>query len=172
MELKQMYCPFPGDANLIAACERVIKAHNSKHILDQFKKDVLTPGDKVLKNMSMFQQLYIVAHGAPGSGSVYSDSNVALSMADLAKQLKEQGLTSRIRKVKLYACQGGSNGQNATANQLKAAMLTQGFTSVSTYGYTMDLAQGALTDDGGKVAYPYADRDDDPVSAKSVRVKF
>ncbi len=172
MNLKQIYCPFPGDATLIQACERIVKAHNSKHTLDQFKGKVLTPGAKVLSSLSMFQQLYIVAHGSAGADNVYDDGGAALSVHALAQQLKDQGLTSRIRKVKLYACQGGSQGSASTAKKLKDAMRLAGFTNVDTYGYTMDLAQGALTDGGGKIAYPNADNDDDPRRAKSVRVKF
>ena len=172
MNLKQIYCPFPGDATLISACDQVVKGHNSKHTLDQFKKGVLTPGSKVLGGLSMFQQLYIVAHGAAGADNIYDDGGGALTVFELAKQLKEQGLTSRIRKVKLYACQGGSQGHASTAKKLKDAMRLAGFTNVDTYGYTMDLAQGALTDEGSKAAFPNAHNDDDARGAKSVRVRF
>jgi len=172
VSLKQMYCPFPNDATLIGAGERLIKGHNAHHTLDQFNKNVITPGTKSLKDVNMFQQLYIVAHGAAGADSIYDDAGAALNVTALAKQLKDQGLTNRIRKVKLYACQGGSSGSASTAKRLKDAMVLAGFNNVTAYGYTMDLAQGATTAEGGKIAYPYADRNDDAKRAKSVRVKF
>lgn len=169
MKLKVMYCPFP-DATLIGACERIAKSHNSTHTLDQFDKKVLTPGKDALKGVGMFQQVYIVAHGSAGQGSIYDDGGAPMTVGDLAKQMKAQGLTNSIRKVKLYCCNGGSNGHASTAKQLKAAMLLAGFNNVSTYGYTLQLDQGNLTDEGSKEAY--ADANAAGVSAKSVRVKF
>lgn len=175
MELKVAYCPFPGDAVLTQACAQIIKSHNSQHILDQFSRTVLTPGTDALEGVNMFQQLYIVAHGAPGQGSIYDDGGVPMTVTDLAKQLKAQKLTNSIRKVKLYCCNGGSQGLNSTASQLKAAMLLQGFNKVSVYGYTLLLAQGGLTDEGGKMSgdYDFGTRQWSNITrAKDVRVKY
>ena len=175
MNLKVMYCPFPNDKVLIGAGERIIRVHNSKHTLDQFRDKIVLSGPKALSDVMSIQQLYIVAHGSAGAGSIYDDSGKALSVLDLAQQLKDQGLTTSIKKVKLYCCQGGANGINSTAARLKEAMLLKSFNSVTTYGYTLYLAQGALTADGGKLAVDVDDatnRQFGHTSAKSVRQKF
>ena len=176
MNLKVMYCPFPTDNVLIGAAERIVRAHNSKHTLDQFRNKIVKSGAKSLSDVMSVQQLYIIAHGAAGSDSIYSDTGTAMSVTALAKQLKTEGLTASIHKVKLYCCEGGSNGTNSTAALLKNALRTEGFNSVSTYGYTLCLTQGALTDDGHKMAVE-ADSSGKAImstatGAKSVRQKF
>ncbi len=173
MELKIAYCPFPNDDKLIRAASRVVASHNSKHLLDQFKTRVLVPGNRALKHVGTFQQLYIIAHGSSGASGIYDDGGAALSVQDLAAQLSDQGLTKSIHKVKLFVCQGGASGSNSTAKQLKDEMRSVGFTKVSVYGYTLFLAQGALTDDGHKLAASTPSRSADLITgAKSVRVKF
>ena len=175
MNLKVMYCPFPGDAVLIAAGERIVRVHNSKHKLDQFRDGVTVPGTKALKNVNRFQQVYIVAHGSHGSADIFDDSGGTLSVGDLAQQLRDQGLTTSINKVKLFCCEGGLGGINSTARQLKDAMIAKGFNDVTTYGYTLLLAQGALTEDGAKMAgnYDFGSQSWSNIQgAKSVRQKF
>ena len=175
MNLKVMYCPFPNDAVLIAAGERIVRVHNSKHTLDQFRNKVSVSGPKALADVMGVQQLYIVAHGSAGSDKIFDDSGGSLTVTALAKQLKAEGLTTSVRKVKLYCCEGGSDGENSTAARLKDALIQEGFTSVTTYGYTMLLAQGALTDEGAKMAgnYDFGTKQwSDVQGAKSVRQKF
>lgn len=175
MHLKVMYCPFPGDAVLIGAGERIVRVHNSKHRLDQFREGVSVPGKKALKNVGRFQQLYIVAHGSSGAAAIYDDSGGALSVHDLAQQLRDDGLTTAIQKVKLFCCEGGLGGISSTAKQFKDAMIAKGFNNVTTYGYTLLLAQGALTEDGAKMAgsYDFGTKQWSNVQgAKSVRQKF
>lgn len=175
MNLKVMYCPFPNDHVLIGAGERIVRCHNSKHTLDQFRDKVVVSGPKALSNVMAMQQLYIVAHGSAGADSIFDDSGGALTVTDLAKQLKSQGLTTSIHKVKLFCCQGGSNGSASTAALLKTALKAEGFNSVSTYGYTLLLAQGALTEGGAKMAgdYDFGSQSWSNIQgAKSVRQKF
>lgn len=175
MEMKIAYCPFASDQVLKKACAEIIKSHNSEHKLDCFKREVITSGTKALSGVGMFQQLYIVAHGGAGSDSILDDNNVKMTVRELAMQLKLEGLTSRISKVKLYCCNGGSGGVNSTAAQLKVQMLLQGFTNVSVYGYELLLAQGGLADNGGKMAgnYDFSLKVwSDVQRAKDVRVKF
>lgn len=175
MHLKVMYCPFPGDNVLIAAGERIIRVHNSKHKLDRFRTGVVVPGNKALKNVMRFQQLYVVAHGSSGSDSIYDDSGGAMHVDELAGQLFGQGLTTSIQKVKLFCCEGGLGGIQSTAAQLKTAMVCKCFNDVTTYGYTLLLAQGALTDEGAKMAGDYdfgTGQWSNVRGAKSVRRKF
>lgn len=175
MNLKVMYCPFPNDTVLIEAAERIVRCHNSKHRLDQFRNNPVIAGTKGLSDVMSIQQVYIVAHGSAGANSIFDDSGGSLSVDDLAKQLKKDGLTTSVRKVKLYCCQGGSNGAASTAAQLKRALQGQGFDNVTTYGYTMLLAQGGLTDEGAKMAGDYdfgSQQWSNVTGAKSVRQKF
>jgi hypothetical protein len=146
------YCPFPYDDALIEAAEQVVRSHNSQHMLDQFRNGVVVPGDGALKDVYRFQQLYIIAHGSSGAGGIYDDDGDELSVDDLTQQLLDQRLTTAIAKVKLFVCQGGAAGSSSTARQLKAAMVSRGFNSVTVNGYMLFLSQGALTDDGHKLA--------------------
>jgi len=175
MNLKVMYCPFPNDRVLIEAGERIIASHNSKHRVDRFREYVVVPGDKALEDVYRFQQLYIVAHGSHGAATIFDDTGGPLHVMDLAKQLRDQKLTTAIRKVKLFCCQGGLGGINSTASQLKDAMRSSGFNSVLVYGYQLLLAQGALTDEGHKMAGDYDFGTKQWLNihgAKSVRVRF
>jgi hypothetical protein len=175
VNLKVMYCPFPNDKVLIGAGERIIRVHNSKHTLDQFRDRIVVSHPLALVDVMSIQQLYIVAHGSAGADSIYDDGGKALSVLKLAQQLKDEGLTTSIKKVKLYCCEGGSDGANSTAARLKQAMQLKSFNSVTTYGYTMLLAQGALTDDGAKMAgdYDFGSQSWSNIrGAKSVRQKF
>lgn len=171
MNLKVMYVPFPNDAVLISGAGAIVRAHNSKHRVDQFRDDVVVPGTKALSSVMRIQQLYIVTHGAHGSDAVFDDDENELKVTDLAQQLLDQKLTTSIGKVKLYCCNGGSGGVDSTAKQFKDAMRAKGFNNVSVYGYTFMLDQGGLFE-GHKWAYGGLEDDAPNASAKSVRVKF
>lgn len=173
MNLKVMYVPFPNDAALISGADSIVKAHNSVHKVDRFRDEVVVPGTKALSSVMRIQQLYIVAHGAHGSDSVYDNANTALSVADMAQQLLDQKLTTAIGKVKLFCCNGGAGGVSSTAKQFKDAMRTKGFNNVSVYGYTNMVDQGGLHE-GHKWAYSNVVNDAavNSTGAKDVRVKF
>jgi hypothetical protein len=98
-------------------------AHNSNHRLDQFHAQLLTPAS-YLGGIYRFQQLYIFAHGLPGADHVQDSSGVRMSVTELAKRLKEQGLTVSIRTIKLWVCSAGTGTTEAkpTAEQFKNAM--------------------------------------------------
>lgn len=177
MNLKVAYMPFPNDAAVQRIAESVINSHNANHRLDRFAPDIIFSGDKALKPVYRFQQLYIITHGSPGSDSIFPTSGAPMPVTDLAKQLRDEKLTVSINKVKLYACHGGLHGANSTASRLKDAMVAAGFTDVTVYGYTMFMT-GALVGShkrGEEDIYDSTGKNIIEVkhhAAKSVRTKF
>lgn len=180
MNLKVAYCPFPNDNSMIGNTQSVLDSHNSKHKVDRFEGTAVVSGPKALQHVSWFQQLYIVAHGDTGSDSITGDDGSSITMAALAKQLRDEKLTVAIRKVKLFVCEGGK-GDGSTASQLKQAMQKEGFTKVSVYGYSLCLAIGFMTDDGRHKLAADLEEDEDgdlvaiagtETGAKSSRRKF
>lgn len=177
MNLKIAYMPFSNDDAVKRIAENVIANHNSQHKVDRFDPKLYTTGNKALKSVYRFQQLYIICHGSPGSNSIYATDNRAMSVTELAKQLHDEKLTIAINKVKLYCCHGGLNGAASTASKLKDAMVAAGFTDVSVYGYTMFMTGGLvgshkrgeedIYDSTGKTVVEVRN-----YAAKSVRVKF
>src|SRR5438128_426667 len=126
MILKYDYLPFSGDDDLATMAGRTMLAHNSRHRLDQFHGQLLTPAS-YLGVISWFQQLYIFAHGLPGVDYVMDTAGGRLGVVDLAKRLRDQGLPPSIRTIKLWVCSAGAGAGDAlpTGERFKTAMRNQ-----------------------------------------------
>lgn len=175
MELKVAYMPFPGDTQLLQMTRRVINGHNDSHKADRFKKEFVLSGAKALSGVHFYQQLYIFAHGTSGGDSILDSSGGSMTMQALAKQLKAEKLSTRIRKIKLWICEGAAGGMNSSAKIFADAIKTEGYSDTSVYGYSKLLASGMSDDKQHKYGgdYDWATHTwSNTQTAKDIRVRF
>jgi hypothetical protein len=147
MDLKIGYLPFPNDTELVEMATRVVNGHNDSHKADRFRKDMIKAGSKALQGVNFYQQLYIFAHGTEGGDSIMDSTGGSMTMIDLAKQLKAEKLTTSIRKIKLWICEGSAGGMDSSAQIFKNAIVLEGYRSTAVFGYSKLLASG-MSDDG------------------------
>lgn len=100
--------------------------------------------DKTLSALGSDTKLYIVGHGKEGGGGngVYIKPNKnkveRISSSDLAKQLKQGGLSSDYEDVRITACYGAcqpESGKAATGQLVANAMKKAGFNKVQVTAY-------------------------------------
>jgi hypothetical protein len=147
MELKVAYLPFAADQQLKEMSERVVNGHNDAHSADRFKKAMIFAGPNALEGVHFYQQLYIFAHGTAKGDSIMDSTGGSMTMQDLAQQLLDEKLTKRIRKIKLWICEGSAGGMDSSAQKFKDAIYILGYTSTSVYGYSK-LLGSAMSGDG------------------------
>src|SRR5271166_5254940 len=126
-----VYSPFPvinGVRPLGTSWER-----HSKYI-------VVRHGDmpKALGFVKDSQTLFIVCHC--GARATYVEDNQrprpnTLTAEKLAKRIKDDGLSTHISRIKLYACSGGAGGVDSFASQLALELLLRGYYRVELYAY-------------------------------------
>ena len=62
-----------------------------------------------IKDAGLFDQIYVLAHGSPGSDTVTGDANISLTSAELGDRLIASGLgKSYSGCIKIYACNSGT----------------------------------------------------------------
>ena len=130
---KVAYVPFT-DSGLRGYVDVTASTFNSARHFDKFETPVLSYPDS-LAGVSSGTQLYVFGHGSPMSETVSDNAHNKLTMRELAKRLKEAGLTPSITKIKLAACNGGTCAAQSTAAKLLVALRAEGFVSVTVYGY-------------------------------------
>lgn len=175
MELKVAYMPFPNDNQLLEMTRRVINGHNDSHKLDRFKKEFILAGADALSGVHSYQQVYIFAHGTCKGDSIMDSTGGSMTVQDLAKQLKDQKLTRRIGKIKLWICEGSAGGMDSTAAKFKDAIVLQGYRDTSVYGYSKLLASGMSSDGKHKYGGDYdwsTHTWSNTQTAKNIRTKF
>lgn len=172
MNLKVAYLPFPSAPALRRLANNVVAAHNAVHRWDRFAPEVLVSGSGALTSVRRYQQLYIFALGRAKEPLLTADGGAWVDTDALAQQLRGEGLTTAIRKVKLWASESGAGGLSSSAARLKRAMVAAGFSHVSVYGYMKAL--GDFTSGRHKVAAD-VDAAGHAIAiypAKSMRVRF
>lgn len=173
MNLKVGYLPFPAALQLRRLAENVIAAHNALHRFDRFAPDLVISGPASLERVSQWQQVYVFAFGRAGDALLRGDDpNDCLDADQIARRLRDEGLTREIRKIKLWASHSGSGAGESSGAQLKRALVAHGFRRIAVYGYTKAL--GDFARDGHKVAAD-VDESGNPATtyaAQSVRVRF
>lgn len=173
MNLKIAYVPFDDDSVCMQLAETLIANHNANHRFDRFAATPIAAGNNSLGRVFFFQQTYIVGQiNAIGGNRLYGTPDSSIGLVELASQLRDEGLTRRIRKIKLWVSNGGAGGLDSTASQFKAALQAAGFQRTAVYGYSKPLMD--FVRDGHKMA---ADLGVDGVAkefvpANSVRVRF
>lgn len=172
MHLKVGYVPFPFAPQLRRLAENVVAAHNGAHRWDRFAPKLIASAPSSLTQVSRYQQLYVFAFGNAADLALFAGDDEWIEATDLARQLREEGLTQSIRIVKLWASNSGAGGAASAAAQLKRAMIEGGFSHVSVYGYVKAVSD--FTRNGHKVAADL-DAHGRPINsfvAKSVRIRF
>lgn len=150
MNTKVAYVPFPGASRLRTLAEHIVAGHNAVHRWDRFAPEALVSGASALARLSRLQQLYIFGRGSAANARLMGDGDEQIGADQLARQLRDELLTPRIRVIKVWASESAAGGSSSFAARFKQELIASGFTHVVVYGYSKHLSDVII--DGHKAA--------------------
>ena len=113
------------------------------------------------------QTVFIVCHCSALAKDVEDNAGNKLTAEELAERIAADGLSKRHRRVKLYACSGGTGGLDSFASQLAGELILQGYFSLELYAYVSTVC--SLDPDTGQKSALDLDQKGEPVQGTRVR---
>lgn len=132
------FAPVPGTKPLATSWEPHAKYTVTRH----------DGAAKPLANAKADTTVYVVCHCSARGTTVTDNADGELSARELAQRLRDDGLPKDLKKLKLYACEGGVGGTQSFAFELAAELRKLGYNDLSLYGYTSTVT--SLDKDTGK----------------------